>query len=186
MGVVFTGMFAIGLVLFSRTPSELHLDHILFGNILGLTPERMLETARISLIVLIVVLIMRRDLLLISFDPTHAKALGLRVRGLTYLLLTLLSLTIVAAMQAVGTILVVAALITPGATARLLTKRFDRMLAIATSTAVGSAWIGIYASFMLNAHTAACIVLAQTAFFCIALLFAPKCGLLRGRQPTTA
>ena len=186
MGVVFTGMFAIGLVLFSRTPSELHLDHILFGNILGLTPERMLETARISLIVLIVVLLMRRDLLLVSFDPAHAKALGLRVRGLTYLLLTLLSLTIVAAMQAVGTILVVAALITPGATARLLTKRFDRMLAIATSTAVGSAWLGIYLSFMINAHTAACIVLAQSAIFCLALLFAPKCGLLRGRQTATA
>ena len=179
MGVVFTGMFAVGLVIFSRTPSELHLDHILFGNILGLTPARMFETAIIAIIVLVVVLVMRRDLLLVSFDPTHAKALGLRVRGLTYLLLVLLSLTIVAAMQSVGVILVVAALITPGATAMLLTKRFDKMLGIAVASAVGSTWVGIYASFIYDVRTAACIVLAQTVIFVAALLFAPGCGLVR-------
>lgn len=181
MGVVFTGMFAVGLVIFSRTPSELHLDHILFGNILGLTPSLMIETAIIASIVLVVVLTMRRDLLLVSFDPTHAQALGLRVRGLTYLLLVLLSLTIVTAMHAVGVILVVAALITPGATAMLLTKRFDRMLAIATVSAVSSAWVGIYTSFKINGHPAACIVLAQACIFLVALLFAPGSGLARRR-----
>ena len=179
MGVVFTGMFAVGLVIFSRTASDLHLDHILFGNILGLTPARMVETAIIASLVLVVMLVMRRDLLLVSFDPTHAKALGLRVRGLTYLLLVLLSLTIVAAMQSVGVILVVAALITPGATAMLLTKRFDRMLLIAVLSAVSSAWVGIYTSFKINGNPAACIVLAQTAIFIAALLFAPGCGLVR-------
>lgn len=179
MGVVFTGMFAVGLVIFSRTPTELHLDHILYGHILGLTKPLIIETASISIVVLVVVIALRRDLLLICFDPSHAKALGLRVRGLTYLLLTLLSLTIVATMQAVGVILVVAALITPGATALLLTKRFDRMLVIAVSTSVVSAWVGVYTSFKINGSPAACIVLTQAAVFVCALLFAPRYGLLR-------
>lgn len=174
MGVVFTGMFAFGLVLNSWTPSEFHLDHVLYGNILGLTKARIVETVAISVVVLVVVLAMRRDLLLVCFDRTHAKAIGLRVRGLTYLLLVLLSLTIVAAMQAVGVILVIAALITPGATALLLTKRFDRMVAIALATSVGSAWVGVYASFLANVDTGPCIVLSQTLVFVVALIYSMR------------
>jgi len=185
MGVVFTGLFAFGLVLFSRTPSDLHLDHILYGNILGLTPARIVETSVISLIVLAVVAALRRDLLLVCFDPSHARAIGLRLRGLTYLLLILLSLTIVAAMQAVGVILVVAALITPGATALLLTKRFDRMLLIALGSSVISTWTGIYLSVLFDASPAGCIVLVQTLVFVIALLAAPGCGLLRRTRAIT-
>ncbi|MEK0447865.1 MAG: Manganese transport system rane protein MntB [Verrucomicrobiota bacterium] len=185
MGVVFTGLFAFGLVLFSRTPSDLHLDHILFGNILMLPSARIVETCAISLIVLAVVSALRRDLMLVCFDPSHARAIGLRLRGLTYLLLILLSLTIVAAMQAVGVILVVAALITPGATALLLTKRFDRMLLLALLTSVGSTWAGIYLSVLSDASPAGCIVLTQTLVFVIALLAAPGCGLLRKTRETT-
>jgi manganese/iron transport system permease protein len=170
MGVVFTGMFALGLVLHSWTPSELHLDHVLYGNILGLTKARIVETVTVSVVVLVVVIVMRRDLLLVCFDRTHAKAIGLRVRGLTYLLLVLLSLTIVAALQSVGVILVVAALITPGATALLLTKRFDRMILVAIATSVGSAWVGVYASFLGDVSTGPCIVLTQTAVFVVALI----------------
>jgi manganese/iron transport system permease protein len=185
MGVVFTGMFAVGLVLHSWTTSEFHLDHVLYGNILGLPKGRIIETLTISAGVLLVVLAKRRDLLLVCFDRTHARAIGLRVRGLTYLLLVLLSLTIVAAMQAVGVILVIAALITPGATALLLTKRFDRMVAIAVASSVASAWIGVYVSFLADVSTGPCIVLAQTAAFIAALLFAPGTGLARRtrRQP---
>ncbi len=186
MGVVFTGLFAFGLVLFSRTASDLHLDHILFGNILGLTPERIIETTAISIAVLAVVAVLRRDLLLVCFDPSHARAIGLRLRGLTYLLLVLLSLTIVAAMQAVGVILVIAALITPGATALLLTKRFDRMLLIALCSSVLSTWLGIYISVISNASPAGCIVLTQTLVFVVALLFAPSCGLLRRNRQVTS
>lgn len=171
MGVVFTGLFAIGLVLFSKTPSDLHLDHILFGNILGITPAQIRETALISLVVLGVILALRRDLLLVCFDPSHARALGRPVRGLTYLLLILLSLAIVAAMKAAGLILVVAMLITPGATALLLTKRFDRMLGLAVLVSVGSALTGIYVSFFANASPAACIVLVQALLF-VTTLFA--------------
>ena len=180
LGVVFTGMFAAGLVLHSWTPSELHLDHVLYGNILGLTKARIIETVVISLVVLVVVIAMRRDLLLVCFDRTHAKVIGLHGRGLTYLLLVLLSLTIVAAMQAVGVILVVAALITPGATALLLTKRFDRMLCIAAATSVGSAWVGVYASFLLNGATGACIVLTQTLVFIVALIFSKRVPSVEG------
>ena len=181
MGVVFSGMFAVGLVLFSRTPSDMHLDHILFGNILGLTPARMMETGSIAFGVLAVVIVLRRDLLLVCFDPSHAKAIGMAIKPLTYLLLILLSLTIVASVQAVGVVLVVAALITPGATALLLTKRFDKMVTIAVATSVGSAWAGVYVSFLINGSTAACIVLAQTLIFVLTFLFAPASGLLRQR-----
>lgn len=173
MGVVFTGMFAFGLVLFSKTPSELHLDHILFGNILGITPAQMWETGVLSGIVLATLLLLRRDLLLVSFDPSHARALGRPVKALTYLLLVLLSLAIVAAMKAAGLILVIAMLITPGATALLLTKRFDRMLLIAVALAVGSSIAGIYVSFFAAASPAACIVLVQALAF-ITTLFLPS------------
>jgi ABC-type Mn2+/Zn2+ transport system permease subunit len=169
MGVVFTGMFAFGLVLFSKTPSDLHLDHILFGNILGITPAQIWETSVLSVIVLGVVIVLRRDLMLVCFDPSHAKVLGLRVQLLTYLLLVLLSLAIVAAMKTVGLVLVIAMLITPGATALLLTKRFDRMLKVAVLIAVGSSTTGIYISFFADASPAACIVLVQALVFVVTL-----------------
>jgi manganese/iron transport system permease protein len=170
MGVVFTGMFAVGLVIFSKTTSDLHLDHILFGNILGITDAQIAETAILSVIVLVTVLMLRRDLMLVCFDPSHARALGRPVKALTYLLLILLSLAIVAAMKAAGLILVVAMLITPGATALLLTKRFDRMLALAVLIAVGSSTVGIYLSFFADGSSAACIVLVQALVF-VATLF---------------
>lgn len=177
MGVVFAGMFAIGLVMFSKTPSDLHLDHILFGNILGVSSEQLWESGVLSAIVLVTVLMLRRDLLLVRFDPSHARVIGRPVRTLTYLLLSLLSLAIVAAMKAAGLVLVVAMLITPGATALLLTKRFDRMLVIATSIAVGSSLSGIYISFFADASPAACIVLIQATVFVATLV-------IRGlRQP---
>ncbi len=183
MGVVFTGLFAFGLVLFSKTPSDLHLDHILFGNILGISAAQLWETGIISSVVLTVILALRKDLLLVCFDPTHARALGQSVRGLTYLLLILLSLAIVAAMKAVGLILVIAVLVTPGATALLLTQRFDRMLLVAVLVAVGSALTGVYISYFIDGAPAACIVLVQALAFLAALLLAPRRGLLRRRAP---
>lgn len=186
IGVVFTGLFAFGLVLFSKTPSDLHLDHILFGNILGISAAQLWETGIISTVVLTVILALRKDLLLVCFDPTHARALGQSVRGLTYLLLILLSLAIVAAMKAVGLILVIAVLVTPGATALLLTQRFDRMLLVAVLVAVGSALTGVYISYFIDGAPAACIVLVQALAFIAALLLAPRRGLLRRRPPVPA
>ena len=179
MGVVFTGFFAVGLVLFSKTPSDLHLDHILFGNLLGITRPQLIETLVISTVVLVAVLLLRRDLFLASFDPSHARVIGRPVRLLNNVLLILLALAIVAAMKAAGLILVTAMLITPGATAQLLVRRFDRMLLVAVALAVSATLSGVYISYFIDSATAPCIVLMQALFFVTALLFAPRSGLLR-------
>lgn len=183
MGVVFTGLFALGLVLHSRTPSELHLNHILFGNLLGIEEDHLFPTVALCAAVLVAMLALRRTLLLAAFDPSHARAIGFRIRFLDTVLLVLLALAIVAALQAVGIILVVAMLVTPGATAFLLARRFDRMLGVAMAVAVGSTLAGVYISFFADANTAACIVLFQAAAFVLALLFAPGKGLLLRRTP---
>lgn len=183
MGVVFTGLFALGLILHVATPSDLHLDHILFGSLMGIEPAQLRDTTILSLIVLVAVLALRRTFLLSAFDPAQARALGFRLRAFDTLLLALLALAIVAALQAVGIILVIAMLVTPGATAFLLTRRFDAMLAVAVLVAVGSTLLGAYVSFFAAAHTAACIVLVQAAVFVAALCLAPGKGLLRKARP---
>lgn len=170
MGIVFSGMFGFGLVLFTKIETEQHLNHILFGNILGVTAADLIETAIVAGVVLTVALAKRRDLLLYSFDPIHARAIGLPVRALHYGLLTLLSLTIVAALKAVGVILVVAMLIAPGATAYLLTRRFDHMLAIAVAIAIGASFVGTLLSFHIDGATGPCIVLVQSAIFALAFV----------------
>jgi manganese/iron transport system permease protein len=182
MGVVFTGLFAFGLVLFTKVKSDLHLDHILFGNILGLEPGDLRDTLVVAGLTVVVVLALRRDLVLFCFDPGHARTIGLRTQFLYYLLLSLLAVTIVVSLKAVGIILVIAMLVTPGCIGYLLTDRFGRMLAIAVVSAVGSSFLGVYASFFLNASTGACIVLLQAAVFLVALVFAPRHGLLAGRR----
>lgn len=182
MGVVFTGLFAFGLVLFTKIKSDLHLDHILFGNILGLEPGDLRNTLIVGGFTLAVILALRRDLLLFCFDPAQARAIGLRTKLLYYLLLSLLAMTIVVSLKAVGIILVIAMLVTPGCIAYLLTDRFDRMLLIATGAAVASSLVGVHASFFLNASTGACIVLVQAAVFVGAVLFAPKHGLISLRR----
>jgi ABC-type Mn2+/Zn2+ transport system permease subunit len=187
MGVVFTGLFAFGLVLFSRTPSDLHLDHILVGSILGISKSQAIQTIGLGIGVLAITLILRRDLLLICFDPGQARVMALPDRLLNYLLLALLAAAIVVAIQAVGIILVVAMLVTPGSIGQLWTDRFDRMLGIATLSAVGSTVAGIFASYHLAASTGGCIVLTQGLLFFASLLFAPKYGILgRSRRGTRA
>ncbi len=182
MGVVFTGLFAFGLVLFTKIKTDLHLDHILFGNILGIERSDLLEIFAVGGVTLAVVLALRRDLLLFCFDPGHARSIGLRTNFLYYLLLSLLAATIVASLKAVGIILVIAMLVTPGCIGFLLTDRFSRMMAVAAASAVFSAVAGVYVSFFINASTAACMVLVQTLLFMLALLFAPKRGLITARH----
>ncbi|OEO30774.1 iron ABC transporter permease [Devosia insulae DS-56] len=184
MGIVFTGMFAVGLVLFSRIETDQHLSHILFGDMLGVTWQDLIETAIIALGTLLIVLAKRRDFLLYAFDPQHARAIGLPVKLLHYGLLALLSITIVASLKAVGIILVVAMLIAPGAIGFLLAKRFEAMLAIAMTVAIASGVLGTLISFSINGATGPCIVLIQAGVFLVALLFAPGNGLLRRRNVT--
>jgi len=182
MGVVFTGLFAFGLVLFTKVKTDLHLDHILFGNILGLAPGDLRDTLITGGITLAIVLALRRDLLLYCFDPGHARTIGLPAAVLQYTLLSLLAVTIVVSLKAVGIILVIAMLVTPGCIGYLLTDRFSRMMVIATVSAVSSSFLGVYLSFFLNASSGACIVLLQALIFVLALVFAPKHGLIAARR----
>lgn len=168
IGIVFTGLFALGLVLASVIPSQIDLFHILFGNVLGVSDSDVYQVLGIGAIVTAVLLYKRRDLVLYAFDPTHAHAIGLSARRLEALLLGALALTVIVALQAVGIVLVVAMLITPGATAFLLTDRFDRMLAIAAGCAVLASVLGVYASFWLDASTGGAIVCVLTLQFVLA------------------
>lgn len=169
MGIVFSGMFALGLVLFVKVDSDQHLLHILFGNMLGVRWADIAETAIIAVPTIAIMLAKRRDFLLHAFDPAHARAIGLNVRFLHFGLLALLALTIVAALKAVGIILVVAMLIAPGAIGYLTTRQFDRMLIVAVSVAVTSSVLGTILSFHLDAATGPCIVVVQAGFFLAAL-----------------
>lgn len=167
--------------MFTKVETDAHLNHILFGNILGIERAEMIQSVIAAIVTLTIVLVMRKDLLLFCFDPAHARAIGLNTGMLNYLLLSLLAGTIVASLQAVGIILVVAMLVTPGCIAHLLTDRFDRMLLIAVCSSVFASVAGVYASFFLNGSTGACIVLAQGLLFALAFVFAPKHGLLAAR-----
>lgn len=170
MGVVFSGMFGLGIVLFSFIETELHLDHILFGDILGLTWGDVAETGWIALLVAGPVALLRRDLLVTAFDSTHARAIGLPVRLYHYGLLAVLSLAIVGALKAAGIILAVAMLIAPGTTAFLLTRRFEAMLAVAVATALAASFLGVYLSFFLDSAPAPTIVVLMALAFVAAFI----------------
>ena len=169
MGIVFSGLFGFGLVLFTKVDTDQHLNHILFGNILGVGPRDLVETGIVAAVVLAAFAIKGRDLLVYCFDPGHAQAIGLPVGALHYGLLVLLALAIVASLKAVGIILVVAMLIAPGATAFLATRRFQRMVPVAIAVAVGSSVVGTILSFHLDAATGPIIVLVQASVFVVAL-----------------
>lgn len=171
MGVVFSGMFGLGIVLYTKIQSDVHLDHILFGDMLGVAWRDVAETGAIAAVTLLALGIWRRDLLLHAFDPQHAQAIGLPVKFLHYGLLCILSLTIVGALKAVGIILAVAMLIAPGSIAFLLTKRFERMLLVSALVAVATSLAGIYLSFFLDSAPAPTIVLLLTASFILAFVF---------------
>lgn len=177
IGIVFTTLFALGLVLISVTPSDTDLNHIVFGNILGVSPGDLVQIAVLAAIAFVVLIAKRRDLTLFAFDPTHAHAIGLNPRLLGALLLGLLALTAVVALQVVGVILVVAMLIIPGATAYLLTDRFGRMLLIAPVLSVACASIGILLSYWLDAASGGLVVLVQGAAFALVYLCSPRHGL---------
>lgn len=182
IGVVFTTLFALGLVLVSVTPSQTDLGHILFGNVLGVSRDDLVQVLVLAGHALAVLLAKRHDLTLVAFDPVHAFAVGLSPRRMRALLLALLAVLTVVALQAVGVILVVALLIVPGATAFLLTERFGRMLLLAPVVAGASAVVGVYASFWLDASPGGMVVLAMGAVFLAAYLLSPRHGVLRRRS----
>lgn len=165
MGIVFSGMFAFGLVLFSKVDTSQHLNHILFGSVLGTSYAELIQIIFIAAVVSIIVIIKRRDLMLYCFDPVQARVVGLPVRLLHYGLLSILALTIVGSLKAAGVILVIAMLIAPGITALLISKRFERMLVIAVLISVFSTVMGTLISYHLDASTSACIVILQATIF---------------------
>ncbi|MBV2184192.1 MAG: metal ABC transporter permease [Rhizobium sp.] len=170
LGIVFSGMFGLGLVLFVKVEADVHLDHILFGDMLGILPSDLLETGLIALAATAFLVVLRKDLLAHAFDPQHARAIGLPVRLLHYGLLAVLSLTVVGALKAVGIILSVAMLVAPGAIAFLITRRFQTMLLGAVIVAVTATVSGIYLSFLIDSAPAPTIVLLMTAMFILAFL----------------
>lgn len=178
IGLVFTGLFAFGVVLVSKVKSSVDLGHILFGNVLGISDADIVQTVVISVITLVTLALLRKDLVLFCFDATHARSIGLNTNVLYYVLLSVLSLTAVAGLQTVGIILVVAMLVTPGATAYLLSDRFDHMMLIAMASGMFSSVMGTYISYHIDGSTGGCIVVLQTLLFLVAMVFAPKHGML--------
>ena len=181
IGLVFTGFFALGLVLVSKIKSNIDLMQILFGSPLGISRADVNQTLIISFIVISILLIFRKDLMLYCFDAKHARSIGINTGMLHYLLLTLLSLSAVVGLQTVGIILVVAMLITPGATAYLLTDRFDKMTLLAVISSSFSSLLGVYISYWSDIETGGSIVLVQTVIFLIAFLFAPRYGIFKNQ-----
>ena len=186
IGVVFTGLFAAGLVLVSMVPSQVDLFHILFGNVLGVSDADIAQVVGLGALTLLIILASWRTLVLYAFDSTHAHAIGISPRRIEALLLGLLALTVIVALQAVGIVLVVAMLITPGATAYLLTDRFSHMLWIAAAVGVGASVLGTYVSFHLDASTGGSIVCVLTLVFIATYLLSPTHGVLtRARRTAT-
>lgn len=168
MGVVFSGMFGLGLLLYTKIQTEVHLDHILFGDMLGISTRDIATAAAIAATTAGIIGLKWRDFLLHAFDPAQARAVGLRVHRLHYGLLCLIALAIVGALQAVGIILAVAMLIAPGAIAFLLTRRFSTMLLLATGIAVAGSLLGVYLSFFIDSAPAPAIVLVLSIGFVLA------------------
>ncbi|MBC2389717.1 metal ABC transporter permease [Listeria booriae] len=182
IGIVFSSFFALGIIMISFAQSSTDLYHILFGNVLAVRNSDMWITLVIGAVVLLLVGLFYKELLVSSFDPVMAESYGLKVRVLHYFLMTLLTLVTVASLQTVGIILVVAMLITPAATAYLLTNRLSVMLFLAAGFGALSAVIGLYFSYMYNLASGASIVLAATVLFILVFLFSPKQGLIFGKR----
>lgn len=170
LGIVFSGMFGLGLVLYVKIETDVHLDHILFGDMLGVTWRDVLESAGIGLVAVAFILIKRKDLLLHAFDGQHAHAIGLSVRLLHYGLLAVLSLTIVGALKAVGLILAIALLVAPGSVALLVTRTFSGMMGLSVLVGIFASFFGVYASFYLDSAPAPTIVLLMTLAFIISFI----------------
>lgn len=178
IGVMFSGFFALGVLLLSKITSYQDLTHILFGDILGVAPGDLNAMLVIMFVVLAAVVIFYKELLVTSFDPAHSVAIGLSPELIRYGLLLLIALTVVAAIQTVGVVLVLALLVTPAAAASLLTRRLPSIMALGALFAIISAVVGFYASYYANVASGSAIVLTLTAIFLLAFIFSPNQGLL--------
>jgi manganese/iron transport system permease protein len=186
IGIIFTSFFGLGLFMASVNPMAVSIQTITMGNILAITPGDTLQLAIIGLVSLAILIVKWKDLMVVFFDESHARSIGLRPGLLKAVFFILLSASVVAAMQTVGAFLVIAMVVTPGATAYLLCDRFPRL--IVTSVAIGAvtSFVGAYASYFLDGATGGIIVVLQTAIFLATFLLAPKHGLLAARRKAAA
>lgn len=182
IGIVFTSFFAAGLLLVSIYPTAVNVQSIVLGNILGISDEDVLQVIVIAAVSLAILAFKWKDLMVVFFDEQHARTVGLNPTGLKLLFFTLLSACTVAALQTVGACLVIAMVVTPGATAYLLTDRFGRLLSLAVAIGATTSIVGAYLSFFLDGATGGVIVVLQTLLFLAAFLFAPKHGLIANRR----
>ncbi len=182
IGMVFTSFFALGLLMVSLNPTAVDVQSIVMGNILGISDGDAMQVVIISVVVLTILLVRWKDLMIVFFDENHARTVGLNPRALQILFFALLAASTVAALQTVGAILVIAMVVTPGATAYLLTDRFKVLLMLAVALGAGTAALGAYLSFFLDGATGGVIVSLQTALFLLAFFFAPKHGRIAARR----
>jgi manganese/iron transport system permease protein len=182
IGIVFTSFFAAGLLLASINPMAVSIQSIALGNILGISDDDAFQVVIISAVTLGLLLLKWKDLMLLFFDESQARAVGLRTTALKVLFFALLSATTVAALQTVGACLVIAMVVTPGATAYLLSDRFQRLLGLSVAIGVATSAVGAYVSYFLDGATGGVIVVLQTLVFLAAFIFAPRHGLLAGRR----
>ena len=182
IGLIFSSFFGLGLFMVSLSPTSVNIQTIVLGNILAITPEDTLQLAIIGIVSLVVLLAKWRDLMVVFFDENHARSIGLRPTLLRVVFFTLLAASTVAALQTVGAFLVICMVVTPGATAYLLTDRFPRLLVIAVAIGTLTSFIGAYASYFIDGATGGIIVVLQTAIFLVAFFFAPKHGMIAARR----
>lgn len=182
IGLIFSSFFGIGLFMVSLNPTSVNIQTIILGNILAIAPEDIIQLAAIGFISMAILLLKWKDLMVTFFDEHHARSIGLNTRGLKLLFFTLLAACTVAALQTVGAFLVICLVVTPGATAWLLTDRFPRLLAIAVAIGSLTSFFGAWLSYYLDGATGGIIVVAQTLLFLITFIFAPKHGLLASRR----
>ena len=182
IGLVFTGFFGLGLFLVSISPTSVNVNTIIFGNILAVTPTDALQLVIISGLTLVLLILYWKDIMVVFFDETHARSIGLPITGLKVMFFALLSASTVVALQTVGAFLVVAMVVTPGATAYLMTDRFPNLIGISVAIGVVSSLIGVYASYYIDGATGGMIILVQTTFFLLAFFFARKHGLFANRR----
>ncbi|KKX30572.1 metal ABC transporter permease [Rhizobium sp. LC145] len=182
IGLIFTSFFGLGLFMVSLSPTSVNIQTIVLGNILAITPADTLQLVIIGGVSLAVLALKWKDLMVAFFDENHARTIGLNPDFLKVLFFTLLSASTVAALQTVGAFLVIAMVVTPGATAYLLTDRFERLILLGLVIGAATSFIGAYLSYFLNGATGGIIVVLQTALFLIAFLFAPKHGMLAARR----
>jgi manganese/iron transport system permease protein len=182
IGLIFSSFFGLGLFMVSLSPTSVNIQTIVLGNILAITPEDTLQLAIIGFVSLAILLVKWKDLMVVFFDESHARSIGLNPTALKIMFFTLLSASTVAALQTVGAFLVICMVVTPGATAYLLTDRFPRLLAIAVTIGALTSFTGAYASYFLDGATGGIIVVLQTVIFLLAFFFAPKHGMLNAQR----